>query len=56
MKSTATAADIASDVLENSHGNVCSEFLSKLSPANIGFVNYSRLKFFPRFQNTEAGF
>ena len=56
MKSTAAAVDIVSDVLENSHGNVCSEFLSKLSPANIGFVNYSRLKFFPRFQNTEAAF
>ena len=56
MKSTATAVDIVSDVLENSHWNVCSEFLSKLSPANIGFASYSRLKFFLRFQNTEAAF
>ena len=29
------------------------KFLLKLLPTNMGFVNYSRLKFSPDFQNTE---
>ena len=29
------------------------KFSLKLSPRNMGFVNYFGLKFFPDFQNTE---
>ena len=32
------------------------KFLAKLLPANMGFVNYSGLKFSPAFQNPEADF
>ena len=49
MKATETAVDIVS---KNSHGNVCSEVLSKLVAYNMGFVNCSGLKFSPDFQNT----
>ena len=45
--------DIVLDFLENSHGNVCSEFSLKLSSPNMSFVNYFGLKFSPDFQNTE---
>ena len=50
MKATESAVDIVS---KNSHGNVCSEVLGKVVPVNMGFVNYSGLKFSPDFQNTQ---
>ena len=50
MKATESAVDIVS---KNSHGNVCSEVRGKVVPANVGFVNYSGLKFSPDFQNTQ---
>ena len=34
-------------------GTSALKFSVKLSPTNMGFVNYSRLKFSPDFQNTE---
>ena len=50
MEATESAVDIVS---KNSHGNVCSEVLGKVVPVNMGFVNYSGLKFSPDFQNTQ---
>ena len=46
--------DIVLDVLENSHGNVYSEVFSKVVACQHGFVNSSRLRFTPDFQNTEG--
>ena len=45
--------DIVLDVSENSHGNIYSEVLSKVVACQHGFINSSRLKFSPDFQNTE---
>ena len=46
------------DVLESSQGRGTSalKFSVKLLPVNMEFVNYSRLKFSPEFQNTEPAF
>ena len=50
MKATESTVDIVS---KNSNGNVCSEVLGKVVPANMGFVNYFGLKFSPDFQKTQ---
>lgn len=34
--------------------SVCGEVLSKVVASNMGYVNYSRLKLFLDFENTEA--
>ena len=44
MEATESAVNVVS---KNFHGNVCSEVLGKVVPANTGFVNYSGLKFSP---------
>ena len=49
IKATESAVDIVSKNSEN----VRSEVLGKVVPANMGFVNYSGLKFSPDFQNTQ---
>ena len=49
MKATESAVDIVS---KNSHESIRSEVLGKVVPANMGFVNYSGLKFSPDFRNT----
>ena len=49
MKATETAVDI---VRKFPTGTSAVKFSVKLLPANMGFVNYSRRKFFPDFQNT----
>ena len=46
MKAGETAVDIILYVSKNSHGNFCSD-------ANMRFVNFSRLKLSPDFQNTQ---
>ena len=50
MEATESAVNVVS---KNFHGNVCSEVLGKVVPANMGFVNNSGLKFSPDFQNTQ---
>ena len=45
--------DIILDASENSLGNVYSEVLSKVVACQMRFINSSRLKFFPDFQNAE---
>ena len=50
MKATETAVDI---VQKFPTGTSAVKFLVKLLPANMEFVNYSRRKFFPDFQNTQ---
>ena len=50
MKAIESAADIVS---KNSDGNVCNEVLGKVVPVNVGFVNYSGIKFSPDIQNTQ---
>ena len=56
MKATETVVDIALNVSKISTGMSAVKFSVKLSPTSIGFVNYSRLKFSPDFQKTEATF
>ena len=47
---TETVKNIVLYVLENFDGKDC---IVKLSPANMGFVSYSALKFSPDFQTIE---
>ena len=50
MKATETAVDIVSKILTRTSAV---KFLVNLLPANKAFVNCSRLKFFPDFQNIQ---
>ena len=58
-KATETAVDIVLDLSELPNvprGTSTLKSLVKLLPANMGFANYSKLKFSPDFQNAEPSF
>ena len=49
MKATEAVVDIALGVSKISTGMTAVKFSVKLSPATVGFVNYSRIKVSPDF-------
>ena len=56
IKTTEIAIDTDLNVLENSHGNVCSEVLSKVLACQHGIWLLFGIKIFPRFSEHRSSF